>query len=138
MIFLDTSFLYALAVEGDVNHERAKGLFSRALEEEAELVIHNLILVETAALLQARHGIKPARRFVKESRFFRTIIIDTALHRRVLDLFARSGKRRVSLVDIFSFELMRREGIKSVLAFDEDFQKEGFSLWGGSGVMPGA
>lgn len=54
MIFLDTSVVYALADEGDPNHKRAKELFGRALEVDEDLLIHNYILVESAALLQNR------------------------------------------------------------------------------------
>jgi len=130
VIFLDTSFLYALAVKGDVNHQQARELFSRALSENALLVTHNLILVESAALLQKRHGQAVAAALIKDSRHFKTVIIDEKLHQQVTELFVRSGKRRLSLVDLFSFALMKRDGIQYALAFDEDFQKQGFDLWG--------
>jgi predicted nucleic acid-binding protein len=130
VIFLDTSFLYAVAIKGDKHHERAKKLFSRALDEKAELVIHNLILVETVALIQRRHGHATAAGFIREADSFRTIMIDKDLHDQVLGRFVSSGARRVSLVDMFSFALMRRERIKYALAFDDDFIKEGFSLFG--------
>lgn len=130
MIFLDTSFLYALAVVGDAKHEESVRLFSRALGDGAEFVIHNLILVETMALLQNRHGMKVAQDLARDSRHFRTLFIDKDLHEAVLDRFAGSGKRGLSLVDMFSFAIMRREAIKYALAFDEDFTREGFSIYG--------
>jgi predicted nucleic acid-binding protein len=130
VIFLDTSFLYALAVKDDDSHESAVARFERALDEDAELVLHNLVLVETVALLQRRRGLAAARDVVEKSSVFRTIIIDEQLHKEMLDLFVKSGTRHLSLVDMFSFALMRREGIKYALAFDEDFLKEGFRLYG--------
>ena len=131
VIFLDTSFLYALAVRGDANHERAKELFSRALSENSDLVTHNLIVLESAALLQRRHGRAAASALIKDCRKFRTIMIDEQLHELVTARFVRSGKRRLSMADLFSFAVMKREGIKNALAFDDDFEDEGFRLWGG-------
>ena len=133
VIFLDSSFLYALAVKDDDSHEPAVTRFERALDEGAEFVLHNLVLVETVALLQRRRGVAAARDVVEKSNAFRTVIIDEQLHKQVLGLFVKSGTRRVSLVDMFSFSLMKREGIKYVLAFDDDFIKEGFSLFGDEG-----
>jgi predicted nucleic acid-binding protein len=130
VIFLDTSFLYALAVKDDDSHESAVARFERALDEGAEFVLHNLVLVETVALLQRRRGVAAARDLVEKSEAFHPIIIDERLHNEVLNHFARSGQRRISLVDMFSFALMRREGIKYALAFDDDFQKQGFHIYG--------
>ena len=130
VMFLDTSFLYALAVKDDDSHQSAVARFERALDEGTDLVLHNLVLVETVALLQRRRGVAAARDVAEKSSAFQTILIDEQLHKQVLDLFVKSSSRRVSLVDMFSFALMRREGIKYALAFDDDFIKEGFSLFG--------
>lgn len=131
MIFLDTSALYALAVADDVNHKQAQALFARILEDGEILVLHNLILVETVALLQRRQGYKTARNLVREAQYFKTIIIDERLHRVVLKKFTSSGKRSLSLVDMFSFALMKSEGIKKALAFDRHFERDGFVLYPG-------
>jgi predicted nucleic acid-binding protein len=37
-------------------------------------------------------------------------------------------RRRVSLVDWASFELMRRRGIERAFAFDRDFSTQGFEI----------
>ncbi len=130
VILLDTSFLYAAAIRPDKNHERAKKLFARSLRENAELVVHNLILVETIALIQSRYGHGTAAAFIERSASLRTIMIDQALHQQVLRHFTSYGKRRLSLVDMFSFAVMKREGIEDALTFDEHFQKEGFRIYG--------
>jgi len=130
VIFLDTSALYALAVKDDLNHKAARSRLARALDSGETLVIHNLILVETVALLQRRQGHDTARQLVRESRYFRTIVIDEDLHRQTLQQFVRASKPGISLVDLFSFAVMRREGIHSALAFDRHFEDEGFELYG--------
>jgi uncharacterized protein len=39
-----------------------------------------------------------------------------------------AGQRDVSLVDWTSFELMRRLGVNTAFAFDDDFAEQGFDL----------
>ena len=51
MIFLDTSAIYALADRDDKNHQQAIRLFQEALTNRERFIVHNYILVESAALL---------------------------------------------------------------------------------------
>ena len=56
MIFLDTSAIYALADKADPNHADAYKKFDLALKAGEIFLLHNYVLVESAALLQARLG----------------------------------------------------------------------------------
>lgn len=132
MIFLDTSIVYALADEEDPNHPRAKELFRRALEAGEEILLHNYILVESAALLQSRLGLDQALRFLRESSAFHIHWVTAHDHRQGADLLNERGRRGLSLVDCISFVIMRRYGANEVLAFDPDFEREGFKLYQGS------
>jgi len=131
LIFLDTSAIYALADAADPNHERAKELFGKALEMGAEFLVHNYILVESAALLQSRLGLGPALRFLKESESFRIHWVTAQDHRRAVRLLEERGKRGLSLVDCLSFLVMREHRVRKALAFDPDFSQEGFELFQG-------
>lgn len=128
MIFLDTSAIYALADQADPQHERAKGRMHAALESGEEVLTHNYVLVEAMALIQSRLGLEAAIRLARDSRAFGIKWIDEATHEEAVRRLARSGKRRLSLVDQVSFLVMRRRGIQSALAFDSDFEEEGFHL----------
>ena len=130
MIFLDTSAIYALADRADPNHSRAKRLFSKAIREGEDLLIHSYVLVEAAALIQSRLGLEPALRFLKESASFVVHWVTPTDHREGVKLLEKRGKRRLSLVDCVSFVVMRRYGVKLYLAFDEDFEREGFEPFG--------
>ncbi len=55
-----------------------------------------------------------------------TIWVDEAVHRTAL-VAHRSKGGAVSLVDHVSFAVMRGRGIESALAFDADFQEQGFA-----------
>jgi len=129
LIFLDTSAIYALADAADPNHERAKELFGEALEMGAEFLVHNYILVESAALRQSRLGLGPALRFLKESESFRIHWVTAQDHRRAVRLLEERGKRGLTLVDCLSFLVMREHRVRKALAFDPYFSQEGFELF---------
>ena len=57
--------------------------------------------------------------------------VDEALHGRAITALLAAANRDISLVDWTSFELMRARGIDHALAFDSDFDDQGFQLpWG--------
>lgn len=132
MIFLDTSAIYALADRTDPQHVRAKERIRAALESGEEILTHNYVLVEALALLQSRLGRETAVRFAHDTRAFDIEWIDEATHEEAIRRLARVGRRRVSLVDQVSFLVMRRRGVGIALAFDADFEEEGFRLFGTS------
>lgn len=132
MILLDTSAVYALADRADPNHERARVSFERALGDDEKFLLHSYVIVESAALLQGRLGLQAALAFlgdVKATGSFERVWIDEAVHDRALARLARLGKRGVSLVDCTSFVLMESRGVREALAFDRDFEDQGFALY---------
>lgn len=132
MIFLDTSAIYALADAADPNHERAKRLLEQALEAGEDLLVHSYVLVESAALIQSRLGLDQALSFLQESESFFIHWVTPTEHRKGVDLLRKRRRRRLSLVDCVSFVIMRRLGVKRALAFDPDFEREGFRLYRGT------
>ena len=126
MILLDTSAIYALADSADANHERAMELAGRASAEHETLVVHNYVVVEAAALLQRRLGLEVTARFLRDAAKLTMHWVTEEDHASAVELHSRSGRKRLSLVDCVSFIVMRRLGVVSALAFDVDFQMEGF------------
>lgn len=133
MIFLDTSAIYALADRGDPNHGEALIAFRRLLEDGEDVLLHNYILVESAALLQRRLGLDSALRFLQDSRGFQIHWVSSVDHEEASRLLDERGKRDLSLVDCASFIIMRHYQVNRVLAFDVDFEREGFVTYRGSG-----
>jgi predicted nucleic acid-binding protein len=129
MIFLDTSAVYAMADQGDPNHAPALEKFNEVLATGEVLCLHNYILVESAALLQARLGLQVALQFLKEAAVFRIEWVDHGLHEKAVRELKRIGMRGVSFVDCLSFAVMREKQIKRALAFDPDFTAQGFVLY---------
>jgi uncharacterized protein len=54
--------------------------------------------------------------------------VDEELHAAAVTALLAAPRRRVSLVDWASFELMRRRGIERAFAFDRDFSTQGFEI----------
>jgi predicted nucleic acid-binding protein len=129
MIFLDTSAIYAMADKADPNHALALKKFDQALSAGESFYLHNYVLVESAALLQARLGLRVALQFLKEVKVFQIEWVDHPLHEKALQELERIGRRGVSFVDCMSFLVMREKGIKRALAFDPDFADQGFGLY---------
>lgn len=126
MIFVDTSALYALADRADRNHEEARLRFSAVLETAEALLTHNYVLVESIALIQNRIGIAAAVDLARTADNFEVEWVDVKLHQEAIRALARSPKRRISFVDQVSFLVMRGRNVETALAFDRDFEREGF------------
>lgn len=134
MIFLDTSAIYALADSDDENHDAARSRFATCLRAGETFLIHNYVAVESAALLQRRLGFEVSVRFLHEAQKFETRWVDQGMHEEAVSLLEKRGKAGLSLVDVVSFIVMRKEGVKYFLGFDEHFEKEGFLSYFGSGT----
>ena len=126
MIFVDTSALYALADRADRNHDEARLRFSAVLNAAEDLLTHNYVLVESIALIQNRIGTAAALDLARTADNFEIEWVDAKLHQEAIRALARSPKRRISFVDQVSFLVMRGRSVETALAFDRDFEREGF------------
>jgi uncharacterized protein len=126
-VFVDTSALLALMDAGDENHARALKTWDRLAAASLELVSSNYVVVETFALLQSRIGLDAVRALQQDVLpAFRMAWIDANVHRAAVTAVLATGKRRLSLVDCSSFELIRRGGLERVFHFDRHFTEQGF------------
>ena len=130
MIFLDTSFIFALASEEDINHRKAADLFKLAVDNGEDLVLHNYIVVECLALFDRRLGRVAAQELLSSVKKFRIHWITLEEHTLAAEVFAATSSKRYSFIDIISFLFMRSYGISEYLSFDSDFDKEGFKMFG--------
>lgn len=133
MIFLDTSAIYAMADRADPRHPPAKERFEALLNAGESVLTHNYVLVESMALIQSRLGLEAALKLAHDCRAFDIEWVDEATHDEAIRRLTRARKRHVSLVDHVSFVVMRRRGVRTALAFDPDFEQEGFQLFNGRG-----
>ena len=128
MIFFDTSASFALLDADDPNHQTANDVLRRHLED-ARFVTHNYVVLESIALIQRRLGVRIVRAFTERLLPLIDVSwVDRPQHERAVAGLIVSRRRRVSLVDQVSFDLMRELGIRTAFAFDRDFAREGFRL----------
>ena len=128
-VFVDSSGLYALIDAGTAEHDAAAAEWARLRDEATPLRTHAYVIVETAVLVQRRLGTTAAADLhrnvvpVLSVRF-----VDRDLHRTATTALLAAQRRKVSLVDWTSFELMRAENLTEAFAFDNHFAEQGFTL----------
>jgi predicted nucleic acid-binding protein len=126
-VFVDTSALLAILDGEDPNHERATAMF-KALLRADEVFTHNYIHVEAERLVRRRLGAEAATRLLDALLpAIQTVWVDEGTHARAVEALAGKG-RAVSLVDQVSFVIMRSLKVNTALAFDADFDREGYRL----------
>lgn len=126
--FVDTSALYA-ALDRDDQAHAAVASALRELLGVNRLVTSSYVVVETAALVQARLGLRAARDLHERLLPALDIVwVGEDLHRAAVAALLAADRRDVSLVDRVSFELMRRRAISAALAVDAHFIEAGFDV----------
>ncbi|MBI4410989.1 MAG: hypothetical protein HY541_00700, partial [Deltaproteobacteria bacterium] len=90
------------------------------------------IIVETVTLLRNRYSYQAAVNFIqKVLPSIQVIYIDDKIRQRSLSLFKKlASDKRLSLCDVISYILVK-EHLQNIpcLAFDDDFEKLGLSLF---------
>jgi len=125
--FVDTSAFLAVLDADDENHLKAKKRWEELISKESILVCSNYILVETLALIQHRLGMEAVRAFQEDVVPLLTLEwVNEPVHQVGIMGMLASGRKRLSLVDCVSFDIMRRLGIRTVFAFDRHFKEQGF------------
>lgn len=128
-VFADTSAFYALLVESEQGHGAVLEAFRKLLEAGRDLRTTSYVIVETVALLQARIGLQPVRDL--HEKILPLVSIDWVggeLHGRGMARLLKEGRRRLSLVDCVSLEVMEANGIRDALALDAHFEEAGHRL----------
>jgi predicted nucleic acid-binding protein len=127
--FIDTSALYALMVRTEKDHIRVRNAFRSAADSGRRMLTTSYFVVETAALLQNRIGLAPVRDLdEKILPLLDVFFVDRVMHAAGVQRLLRTDRRRISLADAVSFELMEAEGIDDVMGLDSHFAAEGFRL----------
>ena len=128
-IFIDTSAFFAVLDKRDKDHSAADRIWQRIITTGDTLLCHNYVLVEISALLQHRLGLEAVRTFEEDFvPLLNVLWIDEQTHRSAVSALLAASRRRLSLVDCASFEVMRAAGIKTAFVFDSDFKARGFDV----------
>lgn len=128
IIFVDTSAFFALLDGDDAHHHKARKAWNEILGGDNTFVTSNYVVVECFALFQHRIGMDAVRGFQDDLLSIINIEYVTASsHKAGVSAFLSAARRKLSLVDCTSFEIMRSLGIREVFAFDPHFKEQGFT-----------
>ncbi len=128
MTFVDTSALLAFLDRDAAHHERVVASLAAILADGSG-VTHNYVVVEAEALAHRRLGGAVARRLLEDVIPLLDVEwIDAEVHAAAASSHLKAIRRRSSLVDHVSFEVMRRRGLEVALALDADFATAGFRV----------
>jgi predicted nucleic acid-binding protein len=136
-IFIDTSAWVALNVPRDRQHATARARFAEVKRDiSLRTFTSSLVIAETFAVVLAltkswKLATAVASKLLQRPRL-KILRPFEPTDRRALELLERHARHRPSLVDCLSFALMEEQGITHALAFDDDFEHAGFSLWEGT------
>lgn len=126
-VFVDTSALLAVLDAGDHFHPQAAATWAKLVEDDEPLVSTNYVLVETFALCQRRLGMDAVRVLDQDiAPLIDVCWLDESLHRAALSAMLIASRRRLSLVDCASFEVMRQKDLTRAFTFDRHFVEQGF------------
>ncbi len=128
-VFIDTSAIYAVMVDRDMNHESARLTLDGLRDERAQLVTTSFVIQETVALLQHRVGMQAVRMFFsKIMPSLEIIYVDQDLLRQSVQALLAASRRQVSLTDWVSITAMREQRIARAFAFDKHFKDQDFEV----------
>ncbi len=130
MIFVDTSAWYAVEVEDDINHEKAREFLGKiALGKSGVIVTTDYVLDETMTLLRSKKGLPIALSFIdkiKKSKSIRVFWVGESVFVKALGFFGKKSDLLWSFTDCTSFALMNDLSITEAFAFDSHFAQAGF------------
>jgi len=121
LIFIDASFIIALASSNDQWHEKAKNIAKKIPIKDR--VISNLVMSEAITMIGKKVGGEIARKifFYIEDNYI--LYQDHPfLNRRVIETF-RKFDGKLSFADSFSVEIMKELKITKIVSFDSDFDE---------------
>lgn len=124
-IFVDSSAIYAVLNNKDLNHKKAQEIFKHAQNRKYSLVLTNFVIAETHALLLNRtRRIDVALHFLNKvaySKTFKIIRPNITQEAFALRELNKYRDKEWSFTDMLSFVVMEQNNILYYFSFDRDF-----------------
>lgn len=130
-VMADTSAIYALLDRSDANHSKAVDLLKQIRAAGDTLIVTNLVVAETHALILSKLGPNLARSWLV-GLCWPVERVTEEDEERARGIICAYEDKSFSYTDATSFAVMERLGISVAFAFDRHFTQFGFSLVGES------
>jgi len=128
-IFLDATYLIALASPRDQLHPEATQLMEELLANNAKLVTTRAVLLEFGNSLASPklrpRAVRTLESFEQDP-LIEIVPLSEELFAKAFALFKQRPDKSWGLTDYISFIVMRERGISEALTADEHFERAGF------------
>lgn len=127
-VFVDTSAWYAHANRRAPQHDAVRGVLAR---RNHRLVTSNYVFDETVTLVAIRLGHAAALAIggaLRSSERLDIVRLTAEDERAAWTLFGQRPDKDYGFTDCTSFVVMKRLGIETAVALDDDFRREGFDV----------
>ncbi len=128
-LFLDASYLIALELSNDQNHQLALSHWQTLDKKMINLVTTSYIFDEVVTFFNSRFlhqkAVEVGQKLITSNKI-QLVHIDENLFFQGWDIFQKYEDKSYSLTDCISFVVMQKLGINEVLTFDNHFRQAGF------------
>jgi predicted nucleic acid-binding protein len=131
--YVDTSAFYAYLVVEDRYHQPVAEYLTSAVAARRTLFSSSLVLGEILGLLQIRHGLEAAARFMAD--VYPLVMwrwVDRGMFEDIWRLVQSQGKRGFTVVDASAVFCVRERAGSVCVAVDEDLADFGFQVYPGA------
>jgi len=128
-VFLDATYLIALAIPRDQHHAAAKKLMEEILDRRVRMVTTRAVLLEVGNCLaqpKTRAGVIGALEACESDPLVQIVPFSDELFGKAFRLYRDRPDKAWGLTDCASFIVMREQGIAEALTADDHFQQAGF------------
>jgi|SRR6516225_10206387 predicted nucleic acid-binding protein len=128
-VFLDTSYLLAVELKNDQNHEAAVAHWQRVSAARPALVTTSFVFDEVVTFFNSRGHHRKATQVgdaLSRSPSVRLVHVDAELFQAAWHYFQQHPDKTYSFTDCVSFIVLRNLGIDTAFAFDRHFVQAGF------------
>ena len=130
-LFVDTSAWAAYYDTSDRWHQAARKALASLIDTRVTFVTTDYVLDETITLLLYHAGRRYALAFgetVQQSRQVQLVQVDASVWTKAWQLFRDYDDKFWAFTDCTSFAIIEKLGIRSVFAFDKDFERMGYTM----------
>ena len=127
-VFIDTGAVLAIADKSDMSHALVTSIYQQVIEQRAILYTSNYIIDETITLIRARVGHKAATSFINgfAASKIKVLWVTRSDEDAAKEIFIKYKDKDFSFTDWFSFSLIDRYLIDTILSLDAHFNQYGY------------
>lgn len=128
-VFVDTNVYVALRDRLDSTHQNAVSILKSILNKGVTMYTSSDVIGESLTVISRKTGKIKAKDFLTEvQKMANVIFVDEITHKETQKYFFRVKSKNISFIDCSNVITMKRNKIKYIFSFDEDFRTLGVKL----------